>query len=318
MRERTIRSTVIGIALSMMVVLFPCFAQAKQPEPSCQCVEGEEPLSMNYGEHTIDCQIADPTDTDKFSFYGVVGDEIRVIVSRTSGNLYPRLEIWDPDDQKIVDEWDPFDVAVDATLVKTGAYLIAVSDNPLDYTGEYNLQLEKIPPVFAPPGIPYDSPESDEIDLDTDMDFFVFEGANGANIRLVVSRASGNLYPRLEVWDPDGQKIVDEWDPFDVSVEETLAKTGTYVMAVSDQPLDYTGAYEAEIHCLTGPCPQPPVQPDVSGCIRERGQPLVGKRVKLIPRRGDAMRTKTDQYGKYEFFDIPSGRFTVKFRHSKQ
>jgi len=82
------------------------------------------------------------------------------------------------------------------------------------------------------------------------MDFFEFEGSEGDDLRIMVSRTSGSLYPRLEVWDPNGDKIIDMWYYDDISVDETLAVSGTYLLAISDHGQDYSGSYNIEIICF--------------------------------------------------------------------
>jgi len=278
-----------------------------------QCVEGQEPLPIDYGEHTIDCQIDDPTDTDRFSFYGSADSKIRVKVSDESGTSFaPRLEIWDPHGDEIVDTWDTTDISVDATLATTGVYLLAISDHYQDYSGEYTLQLEKMPPVLDPPGIPYDSPVVDVIDHVTDMDFLIFAGEEGAHVRINVSDTSGTSFaPRLEIWDPYVDRIVDTWDTTDISVDATLAATGVYLLAISDHYQDYPGECVVEVQCLTGPCPDPPPPPAVSGCIGLRGAPSRG--IVILQQAGEPRQImQTDAYGCYEFADAASGkRFRV-------
>jgi hypothetical protein len=142
MQRRAVRFISRLIVFSIILAFFPYLAYAKQPENPVEFVEGEEPLSINYGQYTIGARIENPTDIDSFSFYGSAGDSIRVIVSKESGLLSPRLEIWDPNGDKIVDTWDYDDVSVDKTLVTTGTYLMAVSDHQLDYPGDYEIEIQ--------------------------------------------------------------------------------------------------------------------------------------------------------------------------------
>jgi len=75
----------------------------------------------------------------------------------------------------------------------------------------------------------------------------------------MVSVRSGYFCPQLEVWDPNGAKIIDTYTCDHKSVDKTLSISGTYLLAISDHYLDDTGNYDIEIICITGSCPEPPL-----------------------------------------------------------
>jgi hypothetical protein len=237
------------------------------PPPTAQLLE--------YGTPASD-QISPTTDHDFFAFEGAQGTEIRINI-RSSSPLDARLEVWDPDGVKLEDvycndncslqrETPDFSVLPSAALPKTGTYLVAVSDAGINQTGSYTIDvhclLGSCPAVQA--NIPYDTAVSDTIATMTEMDFFTFDGIAGTKIRVHV-RSSSPLDTRLEIWDPNGQKLEDvfcldncslqrETPDFSVMPSVTLPITGTYLLAVSDAGINQTGSYEASIHCLVGPC----------------------------------------------------------------
>jgi hypothetical protein len=258
MKKGTRRFMVMLFAFSVISFFAPSSTLANQPESPVAFVEGQEPLQIGYGEYTTGARIEDPTDTDCFNFVGTAGDDIRVMISRSSGYFYPCLEIWDPNGDKVVDYSNSPDVRVDKTLSLSGKYVMVVSDRLQDYDGDYTLALEKIPPVSDPPLMTYDTPFSDRIDHSADIDFFVIQGNEGAYVRFMVSRTSGYFSPRLEVWDPNGDKVVDYSNSPDVLVDETLSLSGKYVMVVSDRLQDYDGDFKIEVQCIAGNCPNSP------------------------------------------------------------
>jgi Ca2+-binding RTX toxin-like protein len=121
------------------------------------CVEGQEPLQLDYGQHTTGCAIGrEGRDYDRFSFDGVIGDHIRVIV-RSKGDLAQRLEIYDGNDL-LTDRGCNFcsSLSVDVSLPRSGTYLLTLSDNNFSNTGEYEITLEcpigrcpATPPIFC-------------------------------------------------------------------------------------------------------------------------------------------------------------------------
>ena len=120
----------VFIALLMSFCL-PIGAQTGQSEPSVQYVEGMDPLWINYGEHTTDCQIQTTGDLDSIRFHADEGTIVRVLVVKSSENILftPLLETWDPDQIKIVGQSGTWFVASDITITKTGGYSIIISNS---------------------------------------------------------------------------------------------------------------------------------------------------------------------------------------------
>ena len=257
MQTRMIQSISWVIVLTLTLVFFPFLVQADQPEPFVECVEGQEPTPINYGEHTNNCQIDNITDMDRFGFFGSEGEQIRVIVSETTTSaieLY--LEIWDPDGLQIANTAPGGNILVDLTLEKTGSYLIGIRENGANETGGYMLQLERVFPINTPVGISYDFPENDVINHITDMDFYIFEGETNDNIRVIVSETTTSaieLY--LEIWDPDGLQIANTAPGGNILVDLTLGKSGTYLIGIRENGANETGGYEVEVQCLMLSCP---------------------------------------------------------------
>lgn len=143
MQTRMIQSISWVIVLTLTLVFFPFLVQADQPEPFVECVEGQEPTPINYGEHTNNCQIDNITDMDRFGFFGSEGEQIRVIVSETTTSaieLY--LEIWDPDGLQIANTAPGGNILVDLTLGKSGTYLIGIRENGANETGGYEVEVQ--------------------------------------------------------------------------------------------------------------------------------------------------------------------------------
>lgn len=243
--------------------LFPFTNHAQQSESPVACVEGAEPVLLNYGDYTTDCEINTVTDLDSFSFNGSDGDDIRITV-RSFTAMDPRVELRDPVGNVIEDNWcnGVCSFSTDASLEVSGTYTIAVSDQFSDQTGGYTLQLERFPPITDSPEILYNTAVTDEVSQVTDLDFFVFQGSQDTDIRVTV-RSFTTMDPRIELRDPNGEVIEDIWcnGACSLSVSPSLAVTGTYLIAISDQGSDHTGAYEVNLQCLFGDCPDSSVQP---------------------------------------------------------
>ena len=109
-----------------------------------------------------------------------------------------------------------------------------------------------------------------EIESPTDRDRYSFMGEAGDLIRVVLLSRTLRFEPRLEVRDPSGAVIADEYCnggsrisnetrcslSIELSGEQALSVTGTYLMMISDQGSNDLGEYEISLQCLFGACPQ--------------------------------------------------------------
>jgi len=109
--------------------------------------------------------------------------------------------------------------------------------------------------------VPYNANITDDVSPTTDMDFMEFEGNAGTIIEIIVAGGTDGLDSRIELRDPDGELIGDEscstpyYQRCTATLNATLSKTGTYQIAVSDQPGDEGGTYSFGLQCLYGFCP---------------------------------------------------------------
>lgn len=271
LQKRTKHTISWSIFLSVILAALPSLAQTPFPQEECQigCPDGPGIVPLPYGCYG-ECYVLQ-TESDNYSFVGSAGDDILVSVRGKSNYYDPRVEIRDPDGILILDEYcsgassGPCSMQHSLLLSKSGAYLVKMSDQGINDPGTYVLQMERIPPVYNPPGLGYDSPVLDSVNPEIDMDFLDFEGVAGTDIRINVRGRSNYYDPRIEVWAPDGTPMVDEYcagptgGPCTFQVDDPelsdLPQTGTYLVAVSDQGINDEGGYELSLTCLYGPCP---------------------------------------------------------------
>src|SRR5262249_40015804 len=230
-----------------------------------------------YGQHTEGCRIFGPADRDTFTFAGTAGDLVRLNVHSTTPHLDLRLELRDATGVLVVDTSCSGEggsgagiqcsISEGRFLVTTGIFSITISNPSVDETGGYVFQLERIPPTSGPPHLPYNSPVAvrDVVDQPTDLDFFVFDGVAGTTIQLTLSSRTPRLDPRLEVRDPTGAFLIDNFCSGEdgsgdgvlcpVAAQKVLPVTGRYLVIVSDNGLDETGTYDLALNCISGGCP---------------------------------------------------------------
>lgn len=242
-----------------------------QAEPEVTCGEGDEPLEIHYGEHTVGCSISPTTDMDSFEFFGFEGDWIRIAVAGHSWSFDPKAIVFGPDGSELASnscnagDYGTCSFALEATLIETGIHTILMTEAHSDDAGDYTLQLERIPPDLGAPTIAYNSTIVDTISPAPDHDFLAFEGVAGSIIRLSVAGQDWNFDPWLRLIDPNGNAVVDQycngWDYGSCSFtvpDLTLVTSGTYYLILAEAGHDTSGGYHVTLQCVNGDCPMSP------------------------------------------------------------
>jgi len=158
MQTNTMQHIFAVLVLAISLALWPSGAQATQPEGEIDCTGATEPITLHYGDHTINCEINPATDLDTFNFIGAADDQIRVVVLGTSTNLFsPRLEVRDPTAAVIKDTFcsPPNSITtcsftVDLSLTLSGIYSLAVSDKFSSKSGGYQVNLQCLVGICPP------------------------------------------------------------------------------------------------------------------------------------------------------------------------
>jgi hypothetical protein len=236
------------------------------------------PVTLNYGDHTLNSGLSNPLEVDRYTFAVLAGDKIRIGLHTLTAGLDPSLVVRGPTGGTIVGSTscngtDGFgrpslcSTSLDQTFTSAGLYTLNLSDLGADEAGSYQLHLDRYPPVNNWVGFKYATPVSEALGHSTDMDFFAFKGVANSGVRLTVATATGGLDPVLEVWDPQGIRISNTFcsgtDGFGRpalctdTVDFDFSQTGTYKIGISESGLDETGNYRFEVSCLYGNCPSP-------------------------------------------------------------
>jgi len=257
---------------TVAVATIVSMAQAQQPESPVSC-SLTQPIQIVYGQHTSGCSISPATNLDLFRFQGKAGDQVRLRVAGQSNDLDPRVDIYSPTNTKTpiaspscsAPSWGTCTFQHAWTLKQTGTYTLVVSDNGNDNSGNYQLQLERIPPVIPVPGIKSGQTVKDVISPSTDIDYFVFNGVAKDLVQFAVQGLTNNLDPVLEIWDATTATTVaskscsaPSWGTCTFNFSFNLPSTGRYYAIVYDSGADNTGSYNLSATCLLGTCPTTP------------------------------------------------------------
>lgn len=222
------------------------------------------PASIGFGE-TIQCAIDAPGEVDTYTFTTGPGDRVLVKMSKSSGELMPRIEVYEPGGDKVCDAGTVLSTEIaTCTLDAGGTYTIrAFGEYDATKTGGYNLYLQRLnnPGNVLPIAFGQTLPGS--ILTPAQMDTYTFTAAPGDRVLLRMGKSSGALFPRIRVYDAVGVKVCEDGTYYLPTAEVdgcVLASGGTYTVLLSD---DYggtkTGDYYLHVQRLNGPVGPGPI-----------------------------------------------------------
>jgi hypothetical protein len=210
--------------------------------------------TIHSGE-TRSGEITVPSPTDTFTFYGKADEGIIINMSRVSGELDPKFDLYDCDGilEKSIfysTRYNYESIALrDYRLKKTCIYTIVCSDyvwgDQPQEIGNYNISMVKIPG----PAIWWDDygggliksgqTRSNELAI-SGIDAYHVSAIAGDVVIITMSRLSGALDPRIDLYDCDGILEKSAFQDTQYDYQSTtldnyqLKKTGVYTIICSD------------------------------------------------------------------------------------
>jgi hypothetical protein len=200
--------------------------------------------SIEFG-HTVSDTLAIPGDTELYSFLAGSEDVVLLSMGRTSGSLYPKLQLYDPEHNLLDTISGTMSVEMTAALAVEGIYSILASDGRTGMeTGKYGLSLQLLSsPTNVPVLVPGQS-ASGSIDISGQADAYAFVAGTGDTVVVTMGRASGTIYPGLRLYGPKGDLLRTHTGTTFAEVKAALPADGVYTILVNDSRTGaQTGAY---------------------------------------------------------------------------
>ena len=218
-------------------------------------------------------------DADFFTFNATVGTSIRLNAFSTSSNMDPTIELRDPNGTLVFNGAADgascnqlgctFSVDLDPAF--TGTYSLILYDAFTNEGGNYQLSLWCILGDCDSDAdklidndreiINYGDPKINDISPQLDGDFYLFKGTVGDQIRLTGFSATSNMDPTIEVYDPNGTRVLNgvvdgascNQLGCTFSVDIFPAITGTYSVVLYDLFTNEGGRYHFGLECVFSP-----------------------------------------------------------------
>ncbi|MBE2267071.1 MAG: PPC domain-containing protein, partial [Anaerolinea sp.] len=202
---------------------------------------------------SIEGNLNDQTPRLRYSFSANAGDSVSILMQNTSGDLDPLLILYDPNGEQLERNDDletgNRDAQIALTLARTGTYVIeATRFENLPTSGTFRLTLtqaggEVTPtpenPLSRPPNvtvayrqIDYQEIVAGTLNESSSVRYYVIGATQGDLMRVIITRASGDLLPSLRVLNEQGEVLSRE---IEAQAGEsialvTLPETGWYVI----------------------------------------------------------------------------------------
>jgi hypothetical protein len=184
-------------------------------------------------------------EVDTYTFSGNTGDGIDIRITKTSGNLYPRITLFGPSGKEIKREYGPSTAEILYILTESGSYKI-LADNGIStaYTGDYSVFVQKVNNPKNTKPVVFSNTATGSLDIPGSIDTYSFTGRNSDEVVIRITKTSGNLYPRITLFGPTGKEIKREYGPSTAEITYTLLTSGTHTILVDNGiSTAYTGDY---------------------------------------------------------------------------
>ncbi len=174
---------------------------------------------------------------DEWGFEAQSGDTVNVLVTPTSGDLVPSLQLFGPDGQLVYSGGDNLTAYV---LTMTGKYALVVGFWSGTY-GDYDLVVEHIQSLVAPADgiLPPGERVISAISANNTVDTWTFDGQQNDHVVIEMSLISGNLSPYLALLKPNGTVTAVSSSYYGESpalLDVVLPVTGTYQLLAQSNP----------------------------------------------------------------------------------
>ena len=181
-----------------------------------------------------------------YSFTAEKGDILMIRAVRLSGNLAPRIEVFDPEGNQIAAAGNGGGLASieDLRVESDGGYGILLQDFNGNGVGEYSLGLQCVNRPGDFQILSYEDWVGDNLVNPAEMNVYRFNALPGDIVILQMIDLDGNLSPFLELFDPNGNRIAEATDnSMAAIVNQELTVGGGYTFIASDYYGDQIGEY---------------------------------------------------------------------------
>lgn len=164
--------------------------------------------TVSYNQNLLAAH-ASPAEIDGYTFSAIAGDVLVFQSGACSATFDARAELYNAAGQLVVSDFTDNGLArLDTVHVPaTGLYRLLVMEKEGDETGDYGLSLQKVDPAVGALTLSPGVAAPGALSQAAEMEVYTLTGYQGASVSLTMTVLSGNIQPRMEVYDPQGKRI---------------------------------------------------------------------------------------------------------------
>jgi hypothetical protein len=207
-----------------------------------------------------------------YTFSDTANDVVDFTLVATNGSLVPRIRLYNPNGSlnSSNNSGAPFGCSGTTvemntvTLPTTGVYTVLVADCSDTNSGNFAIYMQSTKNPTAPTPVEWGQVQTGTLGSIAQSNTYTFSGVANNGVDFTIVTTSGNLVPRIRLYNPDGSlnSSNNSGAPFGCSGTTvqlnsiTLAQTGNYTLLVADCNDANTGTYNLSSQCF-GTCTEP-------------------------------------------------------------
>jgi hypothetical protein len=191
-------------------------------------------------------------ETQSYQFQADPGDVIYIKLTATSGNIWPGVILYGPSGNEAGKKSFPGNCEFEKVITEGGQYTLIVHDGfNGQYTGDYHLQVQRIPSPQNSVSLNIGSLRSGSIDQVGEFDTYTFQGGVNDTIHAKMTLTGGNLWPKMAIYSPSGKQVKSSSQPTAYETDVKLPESGTYTLIAEDGFNGlYTGSYTLMLNVI--------------------------------------------------------------------
>jgi uncharacterized protein YdeI (BOF family) len=214
------------------------------------------PTPIAFGQSLAGSILA-PAQANTYTFAASAGDKVLVRATKSAGNFWPGVRIYDPGGLKICEDGGSTMAEIaSCSLTSTGTYSILIFDNWIgNETGDYYLYLQRLNNPGTPTPITFGQTLAGSILTAAQANTYTFAASAGDKLLVRISKSAGDFWPGIQVYDPGGLKICENGSSTTAEIAScTVTSDGTYsILALDSWTGAYTGDYSLYLQRLNNP-----------------------------------------------------------------
>lgn len=204
---------------------------------------------------------------EAYTFSGAVGDLVLVQGGNSSVTVNPDLHYYvvSPTGVITCDGYSTGPVLSDTcTLDASGTWLLLMGDTNGGTAGDYGVHLQRLNGPVGAQTTAYGQSLTSSISATSEVDAYVFRGKSGQQVKLDMTKNSGEFSPQVQLYRPDGSYLCGQGAVSAATVTCDLDVTGWWTITGSNIGFVQhagTGNYTLDL-TLTGEYAPPPFDPE--------------------------------------------------------